>query len=223
MQHLGQILISLFVIAFLALSSLAVGRAPSTSLQPGETADPHITPEERAAVVKLLVDTRKQFLDSIQDLTDEQWNFRPGPFKWTIGQISEHIVLAEAKMFSLVTRAVETPPNPDWETKTAGKTALLNRVMPSTAYGKAKAPYEIQPMGKLSKAEVIQRYNEVRDQTLQFAEQTQIPLKEHTFDHPFPAFSTLNAYQWLINIGLHNERHDAQIAAVKDAPGYPKN
>jgi hypothetical protein len=46
-------------------------------------------------------------------------------------------------------------------------------------------------------------------------------LKEHNSDHPFPVFKTLNAYQWLLYIPLHNLRHDQQIAEVKATPGYP--
>jgi hypothetical protein len=49
-----------------------------------------------------------------------------------------------------------------------------------------------------------------------------VPLKEHTVDHPFPIFGTLNAYQWLIYIPLHNMRHDQQIAEVKASPGFPQ-
>ena len=35
-------------------------------------------------------------------------------------------------------------------------------------------------------------------------------------------FGTLNAYQWLIYIPLHNLRHEKQIAEVKATKGYPK-
>ena len=50
---------------------------------------------------------------------------------------------------------------------------------------------------------------------MKFAEQTQVPLKEHTLDHPSPVFGTLNGYQWLIYIPFHTIRHNKQIAAVK--------
>jgi hypothetical protein len=193
-----------------------------TSAAPGISAsDPHMSAEERAAVVKLLVESRKEYLDSIQDLTEAQWNFRPAPLRWTIAQVAEHIVLAENAMFARVTQAVNTPPNPDWEAKTKGKAEFISQVLPNRTR-RAQAPWEIQPTGKLSKAEVIRRYNEVRGRTLKFAEETQVPLKEHTLDHPFPAFGTLNAYQWLMYIPLHNQRHDKQIAEVKASPGYPQ-
>jgi hypothetical protein len=192
-----------------------------SAAQRAPASDPHMSAEERAAVVKLLIDSRKEYLDSIQDLTEAQWNFRPAPLRWTIAQVAEHIVLAENAMFARVTQAVNTPPNPDWEAKTRGKAEFISQVLPNRTR-RAQAPWEIQPTGKLSKAEVIQRYNEVRGRTLKFAEETQVPLKEHTLDHPFPAFGTLNAYQWLMYIPLHNQRHDKQIAEVKASPGYPK-
>jgi len=57
---------------------------------------------------------------------------------------------------------------------------------------------------------------------VKFASQTDLALKEHTEVHPFPIFGTLNAYQWLIYVPLHTERHDKQIAEVKATAGYPK-
>jgi hypothetical protein len=58
--------------------------------------------------------------------------------------------------------------------------------------------------------------------TIKFVQDTQLPLKEHNSEHPFPVFKTLNAYQWLLYIPLHNLRHDQQIAEVKATPGYPR-
>ena len=112
------------------------------------------------------------------------------------------------------------PPNPDWETKTRGKTEFLEKVMVDRSH-KAQAPEAIQPQSKLSRDEVIQRYKEGRARAIKFIEETQVPLKEHTADHPFPVFGTLNAYQWLIYIPLHNMRHDQQIAEVKASAGFP--
>jgi hypothetical protein len=183
--------------------------------------DPHMTAEERAKVVKLLLDTQKEYLDSIENLTDAQWRYKPSPFNWSVGEVAEHIVLAEGALYSLLERAIAQKPNPDWESKTAGKDAFIEKVMPSRAR-RAQAPYEIRPTGKLSRDEVIKRYKEVRARTLEFAQKTDLPLKAHTYDHPFPAFNTLNAYDWLIYIPLHNLRHDKQIAEVKASAGYPK-
>ena len=207
------------VVLYLILVCPVIGY--SGARLPRPEGDPHMTAEERAKVVKLLLDTQKEYLDYLENLTDEQWKYRPSPFKWSVGEVAEHIVLSEVALFSFVERALAQKPNPDWESKTAGKDAFIEKVMPSRDR-KAQAPHEIRPTGKLSRDEVIKRYKEVRAKTLAFAQKTDLPLKAHTVEHPFPVFNTLNAYDWLIYIPLHNLRHDKQIAEVKATAGYPK-
>jgi DinB superfamily len=184
-------------------------------------ADPALTTAERAHALQLLEDSQKEFLALVDGLNDAQWTFKPGPDRWSVGETAEHIVLAEAMLFGSVQRAVDAPPNPDWENKTRGKTEFIEKVMVDRSH-KATAPEAIQPHAKMSREEVIQRYKEQRAHAIQFAEETQVALKEHTVDHPFPIFGTLNAYQWLIYVPLHNMRHNQQIAEVKASPGFPK-
>jgi DinB superfamily len=184
-------------------------------------ADAALTPAERAHALQLLQDSQKEFIELTSGLTDAQWTYKPAPERWSVGETAEHIVLAEAALFSSVQRAVDSPPNPDWEAKTRGKTEFLEKVMPDRSH-KATAPEAIQPHAKMSREEVIERYKEQRARAIKFIEETQVPLKEHTVDHPFPVFGTLNAYQWLIYIPLHNMRHNQQIAEVKESPGFPR-
>jgi hypothetical protein len=181
---------------------------------------PIMTLEERAHLIKLLQDSQTEFLSCVEGVREAQWNWKPAPDRWSVGEIAEHIMVAESVIFAFIHRAFKSPANPDWQTKTAGKTELLEKEMPDRTR-KATAPEQLRPRG-VSKAEVVQRFKEVRAQTIHFAETTQAPLKEHTTDHPFPVFNTLNAHQWLLLVPLHNLRHDQQIAEVKATPGYPK-
>ena len=183
-------------------------------------ADPHMTQEERAKVIRLLKQSQDEFLSAIDGLTEAQWKFKAGPDRWSIGETAEHIVLAEGLLFASVEKALASPPNADWEAQTERKTAFLERVMLDRSH-KAQAPEAIRPVG-LTRAQVIEKYKAARAKTMKFAEETDLPLKEFTAVHPFPVFNTLNAYQWLIYIPLHNLRHDLQIAEVKASPGYPK-
>lgn len=127
---------------------------------------------------------------------------------------------AEVILFRRLQHTIQLPADPDWETKTAVKTELLERVMPDRSQ-KATAPEPTQPQ-RLSQEEVVRRFQELRAQIIKFAEETEIPLKEHTAEHPFPVFNTLNAYQWLLLVPLHTMRHNQQIAEIKATPGYPK-
>ena len=183
--------------------------------------DPKPTAEDRAKVIRYLDQSEKQFKELIADVNDEQWKWRSAPGKWTIGEVAEHIVLAEGLLFASVQKAIASKPNPDWFEQTKGKTEFLERIMPNRM-GKAVAPESIVPEGKWSKAETITRFNEVRAITRKFTETTEVALLEYTVEHPFPVFKTLNGYQWLIYIPLHHIRHNGQLGDVKKAEGYPK-
>ena len=199
--------------------ALFIGFVCHTSLA---AEDPNMSAEDRAKVIRLLKESHKQTLDLMEGLTEEQLKFKPAPEKWSVLEVAEHISSAEGLLFSSVERALASKPNPDWETKTKGKTEFLERVMVSRDR-KATAPESIVPSGKLSRDEVLAKLNSGRAKTLKFAEETQAPLKSHTADHPFPVFNTLNAYQWLIYIPLHNIRHNKQIEEVKADPNFPKS
>jgi hypothetical protein len=183
--------------------------------------DGKLSAEERAKVIKLLKDSQAETLEALEKLSDAQLKFKPAPERWSVLECAEHIMLSEALLFDAVKRVVDTKPNPDWEAKTKGKTEFLEDVLAGRK-GKAQAPESIVPSGKLSREQVIQKFKEARAITLKFAEQTQVPLKEHTLEHPSPIFGTLNAYQWLIYIPLHNVRHNKQIAEVKADANFPK-
>jgi DinB superfamily len=183
--------------------------------------DGKLTADERAKVIKLLKDSQAETLEALEKLSDAQLKFKPAPDRWSVLECAEHIMLSEALLFDAVKRAVATKPNQDWEAKTKGKTEFLEDVLAGRK-GKAQAPESIVPSGKLSREQVIQKFKEARAITLKFAEQTQVPLKEHTLDHPSPVFGTLNGYQWLIYIPLHNVRHNKQIAEVKADANFPK-
>lgn len=189
---------------------------------PPRPSDGKLTAEERAKAIKALENSRDEFLSYVEKLTDQQWNFRPAPFKWTVGETAEHIALAEGLLFGAVERAMATPVNPDWETKSANKEAILDNVL-AARRGKANAPEPIQPFKRnMTRAQIMTLFKEGRAKSLKFAQETDVPLKAHTLDHPFPVFGTLNAYQWLLYIPAHNLRHNKQIAEIMSNPAFPK-
>jgi uncharacterized damage-inducible protein DinB len=177
-----------------------------------------MTTEERTKLLTWLEDSRKEFLAAIDGLTDEQWKWKPAADRWSVGEVAEHIVLAEAGLFSNVKKAIASPANTAWEEQTKGKTATLEAVL-APRLGKAQAPEAIVPKGGMTQAQVKERFLKQRLEIVKFATETDLPLKQYTIDNPF--FGTLNAFHWLIYAPLHTMRHDKQIAEVKGTPGYP--
>lgn len=201
---------------------LLLGSITSTAAaQSNGAGDPRMTADERAKVIKMLQDSEKDYLGAIEGISEAQWSYKPSPLRWSVGEVAEHIMLTEIALFRAVEAALSTAPNPDWEKKTAGKAGFIERVMPNRTT-RAQAPIEVRPTGKLARDVVIKRFKEHRARVMEFAQKTDRPLKSHTREHPFPAFNTLSAYDWLLYVPLHTVRHNKQIAEVKASAGYPK-
>src|SRR5438874_5168258 len=109
-------------------------------------ADPGMTADERVHVIKLLDDSRVEFLSYIENVTPAQWSWKAAPERWSVGETAEHIVLTEGALFGQIKKALASPVNPDWEKKTAGKTEFIERVMVDRSH-KATAPEQVRPQG----------------------------------------------------------------------------
>ena len=186
---------------------------------PLSAADARMTPEDRANVLKWLEESRKEFLSAIDGVTDQQWKWKPATDRWSVGEIAEHVVLAEASQFANVKKAMSLPVNTAWAEETKGKTEMLETIL-APRLGKAQAAEAIVPKGEMTLGQIRGRFEKQREEIVKFASETDLALKEHTLNNAF--FGVLNAYHWLIYAPLHTMRHIKQIAEVRNTPGYPR-
>ena len=198
------------------LALVLVGVAPT--LAQHNAAEATMTAAEKAEVIELLRKSEQELEQAIAGLTDAQCNFKPGPDRWSVGEVVEHIVLADALLFETAVKSLDNAPNATWETVT-GKTTLLKKALPDRSR-KVDAPPSIKPQHALTRAALVARFKDQRAKTLAYVRDTEKPLKLHTSANPF--FGDLNAHQWLLYIPLHHIRHNQQIAEVKASPGFPK-
>ncbi len=204
-----------------ATSVMAFAQTASTSAPNPKMPHPKMNDEDRAKALKWLDESYAQTIAAVEKLSDAQWSFKSAPEKWSVGEVFEHIMMAESLLFGQVEKALAAPIREDWVEKTKGKTEFLERVMVKRQ-GKAQAPESIVPSGKIARAELMVKLKEARAQTRKFAVETKAELNSHTTDHIFPVFNTLSAYQWLVYIPLHNLRHNQQIEEVKAHANFPK-
>ena len=184
--------------------------------------DPRITDAERASLIAYLDRSAKEFEALVDDVSDAQWAWKPTPERWSVGEVARHILISEDYLFEQAMVAMRGPADADWEAKTGPKTALMERVLPDRSR-KVQAPEPLNPLGTspMTREQVLSAFRERRARTRQFAETTQLPLREHLTKGLFPVFDPLNAYQFVLYIPLHNIRHNQQLAEVKATPGYP--
>lgn len=184
--------------------------------------DPRVTDAERASLVGYLDKSAQEFESLVSGVSDAQWAWKPTPERWSVGEVARHILISEDYLFEQAMAAMRSPADAEWESKTGAKTALMERVLPDRTR-KVQAPEPLNPLGTspMTREQVLSAFRERRARTRQFAETTQLPLREHLTKGLFPVFDPLNAYQFVLYIPLHNIRHNQQLAEVKATPGYP--
>lgn len=176
---------------------------------------------ERDRAMSYLHATRKMFLDSIDGLSDQQWRYKPAPDRWSVAEVSEHIVLAEDALWDLIqNRVLKQPATPDRKADLSAKDERIMQVVPDRSQ-RAEAPESVRPSGRWASREaVVQALKERRDRTIAYVQTTQDDLRSHVLKSP--VLDELDAYQWILYLAAHSERHIRQIEEVKANPEFPK-
>jgi hypothetical protein len=112
---------------------------------------PKLTPEERQKVVNLLKQSFDESIRAVEDVSDAQWNYKPSIFKWSVGQVSELIMIFDGFLLGLVDRLLQTPVNPNWAAQTKGKSELMDTAVLNRSV-QVQAPEPARPMRCLQEA-----------------------------------------------------------------------
>lgn len=178
-----------------------------------------LSAEDRAAGLAHLEKTRAGVLAAAAGLSEAQLNFKPAPEKWSVAQVLEHIASAEDMLLGLVTGQVMQAPPPAEGTDFKATDQMILKAIPDRSQ-KRTAPEPLIPSNRYgSAAEALKHFGESRAQTIALMQQS-AELRAHAADSPL---GKLDAYQWLLFISAHSERHTKQMLEVKAHPDFPKS
>ena len=179
-----------------------------------------LSEQDRQFAIDLLEANSIKFLADIEQVSDEQWRFKPSANGWSVSEVAEHITLSEGLLFSIVQKTLQAPADEEKAKALAGKEKQLMVAVVDRS-SKAQAPEVIKPTGKfVTKEELVEAFKKARAQTVHYVKTTDDPLKNHVARHP--TFGELTAYQWLVFIAGHANRHLAQLEEVKTNVNFPK-
>ena len=185
----------------------------SSSLLAGD-----VTKADRDMLVDHLKRTEAAFLKSIDGVSDAQWTWKSAPDRWSVAETSEHITKAEDLLRSTVEGMMKAPAAPDILAKTKGKEEVILKNIPDRTR-KAQAPEPLVPKGTFAtKAALIDAFKAARAKTLAIATGTS-DLRAYGMAG-FP-IGEIDAYQGILFLSAHTERHTKQIEEVKATAGYP--
>ena len=201
-------------------AAAAAALAVLTFTQAAPRAAGETTDADRKALLAHLEMTQKKFLESIKGLSEAQWKWKSAPDRWSVAEVAEHITVSESTLRGMVTdQVMKAPAPPDMLEQTKGKESLILKAIPDRTR-KAQAPEMLQPKNKFpNEAAAVAAFNDARGQTIALAKDTGKDLR--AFAGPNPALKELDAYQWLLFISAHTERHTKQIEEVKATTGFP--
>ncbi len=163
--------------------------------------------------------TRTGVVESTKGLSEAQWKFKPGADRWSVAEILEHIVVVEESILENTSQKVmKAPAGKADRDNTSIDRLVLSAIADRTQ--RAQAPEPVVPKGRWSPQEALDRFVKIRERTMEFLKSTP-DLREHVADSPLG--QPLDAYQWLLYISAHSERHTKQILEVKAHPNFPKH
>lgn len=173
-----------------------------------------LTGLERQRLIAHLEMTERWFIDEVSGLSPAQLEFRPAPGAWNIMEVLEHLVVAGPIYWQDLQKAVKAPPGS--RTGARNDADILWYGIDRTQRGKA-IPAE-EPKGQLHDLRAgLDAYRKLHAQLLQYARTTTDDLRSRMVER-----EGCDAYQWMLLISTHEQRHVLQIREIKAARDFPK-
>jgi hypothetical protein len=189
------------VVFLLAVGASRAAAAPMTRL-------------ERQHLVAHLEMTGSWLIDEVTGLTPAQLQFRPAPGAWSILEVVEHLVVAEPIYWQDLRKAMQgrassqTRPGRDEDVLWYG----IDRSQRQKAIAPEDSKGQLRDLG--AGLEVLRK---LHAQMLQYVRTTEEDLRSHIVER-----ERSDAYQWLLLISTHEQRHILQIREIKADPKFPK-
>ena len=169
--------------------------------------------------LQYLETTKKNIVDATRGLSDAQWNFRASPFKWSVAQCMEHIAASEDLLRQMAEGQIkqQTPQVADRDVKKTDDRVL--EVIPDRSR-KFQAPEQLRPRNQFGSGEAsLKHFLESRAKTVELMKTTP-DLRAHVVDSGL--LGKIDAFERILFIAAHSERHTKQLLEVKADPKFPK-
>jgi hypothetical protein len=180
------------------------------------------SPADKERALQYLERTKNGVIDATKGLSDAQWNFKAAPDRWSIAEVVEHLAAAEDLLRGLVQEQVMKSPAiaPRDPTEVKKIDDGISVQVPDRSH-KFQAPEVLKPTNRYgSPAEAEKHFIDSRAITEEYLK-TATDLRVHAMDNPIGV--KMDAYEWILLIAGHSERHTKQILEVKADPNYPKS
>lgn len=168
--------------------------------------------------LQYLETTKKNIVDATQGLSEAQWNFKSSPFKWSAAQVIEHIAASEDLLRQMAEGQIkQAPPGPERDVKKIDDRVL--EVIPDRSR-KFQAPEQLRPRNQFGSPQAaLKHFLESRAKTVALMKNTP-DLRAHVVDSGL--LGKIDAFERILFVAAHSERHTKQLLELKADPKFPK-
>ena len=203
-----NIKISLFATCMIFLSG--VGTAQSVKLW---------TPADRQYLIDNLQRTKNETIRATENLTAAQWDFKPAPDKWSIGQVLEHLGLYERIFEQEADIMLSTPPEPNLYKTAYADSVYINWMNDPAAH---KAEKNATPLGLMKGKDNLTFFLFGRESILSFVQNTRCDLKAH-YTFRWGDEKRRSIHSLMVIHFAHTDRHLKQIERIKKSADFPNH
>ncbi|WP_420582038.1 DinB family protein [Reichenbachiella sp.] len=179
-----------------------------------------LTKAEKSTAINHLKQSQSELLIAVKDLSEDQLNYMPDEGVWSIAQTMEHIAISEKNIFGLVEMTLKTDPDPSKRSEVLMTDEQLLAMITSREQ-KVKTRPEFEPTNSFGTFQSsLDAFNAQRKSNIAFVKKTKEDLRNRYFDFPF---GKVDAYQVILFMSGHSQRHMKQIVEVIQSDGFPSS
>ena len=173
-----------------------------------------MTQRDRDDLVSHLQMTESWLVDEVSSLSPAQLEFRMAPDRWTIAEVVEHLAIADPTYWQLLQDGMRHPPK--HLKRQATDADVLWYGINRTKHEKTE-PYKDPKGQKVDIHQALDSFRKLHAMMLEYARTTEENLRDHAVEE-----WGVDAYQCLLEISTHTQRHILQIREIKADPRFPK-
>ncbi|MBZ5579787.1 MAG: DinB family protein [Acidobacteriia bacterium] len=173
-----------------------------------------LTEVERQRLVAHFEMTASWLEDETSHLSRAQLEYHPAPGRWSILEVLEHLRLAEPTYWQELRDALKEPPS--GKKPPATDADVLWYGIDRTVRQKT-TPDKVPAHPPAGVQAPLEAFRKLHAEMLEYARTTQDDLRAHVLEK-----EGTDAYQWLLGISTHEQRHILQIREIKADRGFPK-
>jgi hypothetical protein len=182
--------------------------------------DSGISKKDRKFAKNYLEETRSNLLSTVAGLSEQQLNFKAAPDRWSIKECIQHIAIAEINLWKMLETGLKAGPNPEKRSEIKATDEEMVKFMTDRSK-KFQAPETFKPENShfANADDALASFKENREKLIKFTKNTKEDLRNYVIQLPV---GMADAYQLVLLIAGHSNRHTQQIAEVKADPNFPK-